>query len=284
MIGFIGLGAMGSRIARRLLDAGHTLIVWNRTASRAAPLAEAGARVARTPAEAAAEAELVFTMVTDPAALHAVAEGPEGVLAGIRPGSLFVDMSTVGPQAIRELEPKVLDGVGFADSPVLGSISEAEHGTLKIFVGGNDDVFRRIRPVLSQLGDPLHMGTVGSGAAAKLVANSTLFDVLCALGEAIALGERLGLRREEVFEILAATPLAEQAERRRAAIESDDYPPRFKLSLAHKDAELVVAAAKEAGLDVRLGEAARSWLADAEAAGLGELDYSGTLKVVLRGR
>src|SRR5439155_143956 len=114
----------------------------------------------------------------------------------------------------------------------------------------------------------------GTGAAAKLVANSTLFAVIAALGEAIALGEKLGISRDKVFEVLAATPLAAQAERRRSALEQDSYPPRFKLSLARKDAELLVEAAKGAGVDLRLAEAARSWLADAERAGLGDLDYS----------
>jgi 3-hydroxyisobutyrate dehydrogenase/2-hydroxy-3-oxopropionate reductase len=279
-IAFIGLGAMGSRMARRLLDAGHELIVWNRTAARAEPLTAAGARLAASPADAAAAAEIVITMLRDSEALTAVTKGDDGVLAGLRPGSVLVEMSTVGPSAIRELAGHIPLGAACADAPVLGSISEAEEGSLTIFVGAEDDVVRRIDPVLSVLGRPLHVGALGSGAAAKLVANSTLFALLCALGEAIALGEGLGLTRDKVFEVLATTPLAAQADRRRPAIESADYPPRFKLSLARKDAELVVAEARSAGVDVRLAEAARSWLADAEAAGLGELDYSAALELL----
>ena len=278
-IGFIGLGTMGTRMAKRLLDSGHALTVWNRTRSRAEPLAEAGASVAATPAEAARAGEFVITMVTDPAALRAVAEGDTGVLAGLRPGSVLIDMSTVGPAAVRELEPRIPAGTGFVDAPVLGSISEAEAGTLRIFVGGEEELFLRVRPVLEVLGDPLHVGGLGTGAAAKLIANSTLFAVIAALGEAIALGETLGLSRDKVFEVLAATPLAAQAERRRSALEQDSYPPRFKLSLARKDAELLVEAAKGAGVDLRLAEAARSWLADAERTGLGDLDYSAVLRL-----
>jgi len=127
----------------------------------------------------------------------------------------------------------------------------------------------------------MHVGELGSGAAAKLVANSTLFAVICALGEAVALGEELGLSRDRIFDVLAATPLAAQAERRRQAIESGSYPPRFKLSLARKDAELVLAAAKEAGVDLRLAEAARTWFAEAEESGLGALDYSAVLARLL---
>jgi len=186
-------------------------------------------------------------------------------------------MSTVGPRAVLELAQRVPAEVELADAPVLGSVAEAEAGSLRIFVGGDDELFRRIRPVLAALGEPMHVGELGSGAAAKLVANSTLFAVICALGEAVALGEELGLSRDRIFDALAATPLASQAERRRHAIESGSYPPRFKLSLARKDAELVLAAAKEAGVDLRLAEAARAWFAEAEEAGLGTLDYSAVL-------
>jgi 3-hydroxyisobutyrate dehydrogenase/2-hydroxy-3-oxopropionate reductase len=281
-IGFIGLGAMGGRMARRLVDADHPLTVWNRTPARTDALAAAGARVVSTAVEAAAGAEVVITMVRDSAVLRAVTEGAEGALAGLEPGAALVDMSTAGPSAVEELAGRLPDGVGLLDAPVLGSITEAEEGTLRIFVGGDGDLFERVRPILAVLGEPLHVGPLGSGAAAKLVANSTLFAVLCGLGEAVALGQGLGLRRETVFDVLAATPLAAQAERRRSAIEEGAYPPRFKLSLARKDAELVRAAAEQAGLDLRVAEAARSWLAEGEEAGLGDLDYSALLTLLLR--
>ena len=131
------------------------------------------------------------------------------------------------------------------------------------------------------LGDPIHVGPLGSGAAAKLVANSTLFAVLCALGEAVSLSKKLGLSDETVFEVLAATPLGGHAKRRRAAIEEGAYPPRFTLSLARKDADLILAQAAEAGIDLRVAAAARSWLAEADDAGWGALDYSSILALVL---
>jgi 3-hydroxyisobutyrate dehydrogenase-like beta-hydroxyacid dehydrogenase len=281
VVAVVGLGAMGSRVARRLLDAGHELVVWNRTAEKAAPLVEAGAVAAATPAEAAARAEVVLTMVADPAALRDVTEGEDGVAAGVGEGATVIEMSTVGPDAVRQLGSVLGERADLLDAPVLGSRSEAEAGTLEIFVGGPEELVARWTPLLSVLGSPLHVGPLGSGAAAKLVANTTLVGTIGVLGEALALADGLGLSREKAFEVLAATPLGQQAERRRESIESGEYPPRFALYLARKDAELVVAAAREAGVDLRLTEAARSWLAEAEEEGLGDRDYSAVLARIL---
>lgn len=282
-VAVIGLGAMGSRIARRLLDAGHEIVVWNRTAARAAPLVALGAALAASPAEASRRADVTITMVADPEALAAVTEGPAGVAAGIAASGTLIEMSTVGPAAVARLAGALPAGVGLLDAPVLGSVSEAESGTLRVFVGGPPDLVARWSPLLAALGTPVHVGPLGAGASAKLVANSTLFGVLGVLGEALALAEGLGLSRDAAFDVLAATPLAAQAERRRPAIESGDYPPRFTLALARKDADLVAAAAAAAGVDLRLAPAARSWLADAAAAGLGDRDYSALLVRILGG-
>lgn len=271
-IAFLGLGAMGLPMAHRLV-AEHELTVWNRTRGRADVLAEAGASVARSPAEAASRNEIVVTMVRDGGALETIAGAADGLIRGLGDDAVWVDMSTVGPDALGELRRR-LRGVDLIDAPVLGSVDEARAGRLRIFVGSTEDQFARLRPLFELLGAPLHVGPAGSGAAAKLVANSTLFTVLGALGEAIALGDALGLTREHVFDVLALTPLAAQAERRREALESGDYPPRFALSLADKDARLVVHAAARRGLDLRLASAAAVWLAAAERGGWGERDYS----------
>jgi 3-hydroxyisobutyrate dehydrogenase len=268
---------MGRRIARRLLDAGKELVVWNRTPEKAADLVAAGATLAESPAAAAKDSEVVITMVANPDALRDVTEGPEGIASGIRESSTVIEMSTVGPDAVARLASVLPDGVGLLDAPVLGSRSEAEAGSLHVFVGGPDELFERCQPLLSQLGSPIHVGPLGSGAAAKLVANSTLFATVAALGEALALGDALGLSRDATFEVLARSPLTEQAKRRRDAFDAGDYPPRFPLALAHKDAELVAAVATKSRIDLRLSEAARSWLADAEAASWGERDYASLL-------
>ena len=280
-VAFLGLGAMGSRMAARLLDAGHELVVWNRTREKADPLVGRGARRAETPADAAATVDVVITMVADPDALRAVTEGPDGIEASVRDATV-IEMSTVGPAAVSRLRSELPEGVGLLDAPVLGSIDAAETGELEVFVGGPEQLYERWQPLLSALGSPMHVGPLGSGAAAKLVANSTLFGVLGALGEALALGRGLGLRDEATFAVLRNTPLGAQAERRRGAFESDDYPARFTLSLARKDVELVVAAAREAGVDLRLAEAARRWLSDADDGGWGDRDYASILSWIAR--
>jgi 3-hydroxyisobutyrate dehydrogenase-like beta-hydroxyacid dehydrogenase len=192
-------------------------------------------------------------------------------------------MSTVGPAAVVRLRDVLPAAAGLLDAPVLGSLAEAEGGTLNVFVGGPDDLVERWKPLLSTVGRPLSVGPLGSGAAAKLVANSTMFGILGVLGEALALADGLGLSREAAFDVLAVTPVAAQAERRRPMLESGEYPPRFALRLARKDADLLTAAADEAGVDLRIAAATRSWLADAEAAGLGDADYVAFLAHILSG-
>jgi 3-hydroxyisobutyrate dehydrogenase-like beta-hydroxyacid dehydrogenase len=265
-VAVVGLGGMGSRIARRLADAGHELTVWNRTRLRAETL---GLPVADSPADAAASSEVVITMVADPPALQAVTEGTGGVA---KTGTTIIEMSTVGPAAIERLRNVVAGPL--LDAPVLGSLSEVESGTLSIFVGGELELYERWRELLGVLGTPIYVGPSGSGAAAKLVANTTLIDVIAALGEALALAEALGLSRDAAFDVLATTALGEQAKRRRAAIESGDFPPRFPLRLARKDAELIA----EQELDLRATAAAASWL---DEAGDEDQDYSAVLLRIL---
>jgi len=279
-VGVVGLGQMGSRIARRLADAGHELVVWNRDPAKAEPLVAAGAVAAGSPADVARRVEAVITMVADPRALVDVTEGPEGVVAGLGEGTTLIQMSTVGPDSSSRLAA-LLPEESLLDSPVLGSLSEVESGTLNVFVGGESEPFARWLPLLSTLGTVLHLGPVGAGTAAKLVANTTLVGVIGILGEALALADGLGLSREAAFELLGKTALAGQAERRRTAVESGEYPPRFALYLARKDADLILEAAAKSGIELRLTKGAQEWLADAERAGLGNADYSAVLARIL---
>jgi 3-hydroxyisobutyrate dehydrogenase-like beta-hydroxyacid dehydrogenase len=277
-IAVVGLGAMGSRIARRFLDAGNEVVVWNRDASRIRPLIQAGAAQAESPALAAQGTEVVFTMVSNPEALQAVTEGSEGVAAGVGADTTVIQMSTVGLGAVARLTSALPEGTSLLDAPVLGSVSEVEAGTLKVFVGGPESLVERWTPLLSTLGTILHVGEVGAGSAAKLVANATLIGTIGLLGESLALADAVGLPRAAAFDVLATTALAGQAERRRPAIESGNFPPRFALSLARKDADLILAASSA---DVRILRAARTWLAEAEASGLGADDYSAVLTTIL---
>lgn len=275
---------MGSRIAGRLIDADNDVVVWNRTPAKAEPLVERGATAAASPADAARRAEAVLTMVASPDALRAVTEGPDGLAGGVDEETTVIEMSTVGPAAVAWLAEALPPGASLLDAPVLGSVSEVEAGSLSVFVGGPDPLVERWTPLLAALGTVRHMGPLGAGAAAKLVANTTLVGTLGLLGEALALAQGLGLSRDAAFEALALTPLGAHSERRREAIESGEFPRRFALALARKDAELIVEAAAEAGVDVRLLAAAASWFQDADEEGWGERDYSAVLARILAGQ
>lgn len=279
-VGVVGLGAMGSRIARRFAGAGHELFVWNRDPAKAEPLVAAGVVAGASPADVARRVEAVITIVADPGALVDVTEGAEGVVAGLGGQTTLIQMSTVGRESISRLA-SLLPEHALLDSPVLGSVSEVEAGTLNVFVGGPTEPVERWTPLLSTLGVVLHVGPVGAGTAAKLVANTTLVGVIGVLGEALALAEGLGLSREAAFEVLGKSALAHQAERRRPAVESGEYPPRFALYLARKDADLILEAATKSGIELRVTKGAREWLADAEQAGLGNADYSAVLARIL---
>jgi 3-hydroxyisobutyrate dehydrogenase-like beta-hydroxyacid dehydrogenase len=278
----VGLGAMGARIARRLLERGDDVLVWNRTPQRADALVEAGAVAVASPAEAADRADVVLTVVSDARALREVSEGASGLAGTADESVTVIEMSTVGPAAVSRLA-SALPGVPLLDAPMLGSVGEAEAGTLQIFVGGPEALVARWAPLLSALGTPVRVGPLGAGAAAKLVANSTLFGVLAVLGEALAVADGLGLSREAAYEVLAATPLAAQAERRRAGIETDEFPARFALSLARKDADLILENVAGA-VELRVAAAVHSWLAEAENRGWGDRDYASVLAHILETR
>ena len=219
--------------------------------------------------------------MSDPEALRAVTEGPDGIAAGANASTTVIEMSTVGPRAVRWLETALPPGVGLLDAPVLGSLSEAESGTLLVFVGGPRRLAERWIPLFGTLGSVIVAGPLGSGAAAKLVANATLVGTLTLLGETIALADRLGLGRRLTMDILALTPLGLASKRRREQLETENFPLRFRLALARKDAELIQEAAEAAHADARVLKAAATWFADAEEAGLGDEDYSTVLRRII---
>jgi 3-hydroxyisobutyrate dehydrogenase-like beta-hydroxyacid dehydrogenase len=280
-VAVIGLGAMGARFAERFLEAGHEVLVWNRTPEKTEELVSRGASAAGSPADAARNAEAVVTVVADPEALRAVTEGADGIAAGANASTTVIEMSTVGLRAVRRLETALPPGVGLLDAPVLGSLSEAESGTLLVFVGGPRHLAERWTPLFGTLGSVIVAGPLGSGAAAKLVANATLVGTLTLLGETIALADRLGLGRSLTMDILALTPLGLASKRRREQLETGDFPLRFRLALARKDAELIQEAAEAAHADTRVLGAAATWFADAEEAGLGDEDYSTVIQRII---
>jgi 3-hydroxyisobutyrate dehydrogenase-like beta-hydroxyacid dehydrogenase len=181
-LAFCGLGNMGLPMARRLLDAGHDVTVWNRTAGRADTLRERGAKVAATPREAATGADGLLTMLADGTALEAVLFGPGGAAEGLGRGTAVIDMSTVGPETIRSVAPRLPPGVDLLDAPVKGGPARAAAGELRILVGGSEEAFRRWEPVLSALGTPRRLGPLGTGAAAKVLNNFAVVSLVSVLG------------------------------------------------------------------------------------------------------
>jgi 3-hydroxyisobutyrate dehydrogenase-like beta-hydroxyacid dehydrogenase len=208
-VGFVGLGAMGGRIAGRLLDAGHRVYATNRTAAKAQPLIERGLVWRDTPREVAAAADVVLSMVTGDQALEAITDGPQGLLAGLEAGELYVDMSTVSPQASRELAERVrARGAQMLDAPVSGSIPQAESGTLAIMVGGDPRAFAAVEPLLRELGQTVtHIGPNGQGLVLKLAINISLAVQTLAFSEGLLLAERAGVDPELAAEVMGTSSI-----------------------------------------------------------------------------
>lgn len=277
-LAWLGLGQMGTPMAGRLIEAGHEVSVWNRTPRKTEPLVSSGARAAGTPAAAAQGADVVVSMLSTPDAVREVLFGPDGAVAGMGAGSIVVEMSTTGLEA-RAVAEMLPDGIEMVDAPVQGSLGEASEGSLRIHVGASEDAFERVRPVLEVMGEPRRYGPVGSGAAMKLVMNSTLGGVLTAFAEAFALGRALGLDQEALLDNLEQSPVARPAGQVRGRLERDDWSPRFKLALAAKDMKLVTMAATEVGIQMRSTEAALSRFEEAVAE-FGESDYTALTRSV----
>jgi 3-hydroxyisobutyrate dehydrogenase-like beta-hydroxyacid dehydrogenase len=279
-LAFLGLGLMGTPMATRLLEAGHDLTVWNRTSAKTAPLVDQGASAASSPAEAVGGADAVITMVATPQALQQVLFQERGVVGALTPGQLLIDMSTVGPEAIRSVARRLPRDVTLIDAPVRGSVPEATAGRLAIYVGASPAAFADVQPLLAPLGTVHHVGGPGAGAATKLVVNLTLGVTMAALGEALALVDELELDRETLLDILAESPIGTAVRAKRTNIESGTYPPGFKLELALKDLRLVTGSPAVPGRDLRLAAASRSWLEQAAQAGASELDYSAVVATI----
>jgi 3-hydroxyisobutyrate dehydrogenase-like beta-hydroxyacid dehydrogenase len=280
-IAFLGLGQMGAPMARRLIAAGHQLTVWNRTADRADPLVAEGATMAASPAEAGAAADFAITMLANPDALQEVVLGENGLANAFGAGQVYIDMSTVGPDTVQAIAAKLPKGVAVVDAPVRGSVSAATEGRLEIFVGASEEEFERVRPILESLGSVTRVGTLGAGAAMKLVANLVLGVAITAVGEAVSLGEARGLDRSQVLSMLEGSPLGPLVRAKRANIESRHYLPAFKLRHAAKDLRLVVEAAAVANRDVRVSSASRAWLDAAVKSGAADLDFSAVVAMIV---
>lgn len=280
-VGVAGLGAMGSGVAGRLLDMGYEVCVYNRTANRAEPLAAAGARVAATPAELAGAVDLVLVSLADAAAVDAVVFGEDGLAAGLAAGTLLADLSTVPPDFARTLAKRLAPrGVRTLDACVLGNAQHAKDGELRFMVGGAEDDLSAVRSVLEAIGkDITYLGGHGLGATMKLALNLLMGVEMQALAEAVVFGERAGLPRETVLDLIAASGFSSPVMRFKAGVMRRRAFGRadFRLSLMRKDMALVLAACQELGVPMPACEAAHGALTAAVNQGLGNQDCAAIL-------
>jgi 3-hydroxyisobutyrate dehydrogenase len=259
-IGIAGIGNMGSNIGARLIEVGHTVTVWNRTAGKTKPLADAGAGVARTPAELANAVETVITILTNAEAINAVYDGPDGLLAGDVNGRLFVEMSTVPPEAQMARAAKVrARGAGYVECPVSGSVIPARSGKLMGLMGAEAADAARARPVLEELcRRVMHAGPVGSGALLKLAVNVPLMIYWQALGEQLALCKSLPIDPKELLDFISETSGAANVLKQRmpgivARLKNEPSDIRtFHLDGGIKDVQAMLAEGKKRGLELPL--------------------------------
>jgi 3-hydroxyisobutyrate dehydrogenase-like beta-hydroxyacid dehydrogenase len=282
--GFAGLGRMGTPMARRVHDAGFPLTVWNRTASRCDELVAAGAARADTPRALAEAAEVVVTMVSDGVALGELLRGDDGLLAGLVPGSILVDMSTIGPTAARAYAAEVADrGAHWLDAPVSGSTALADRGALTILAGGEHQTLERARPVLEAMGQTIfHLGGIGAGAAMKIALNAVVAVVNEAIAEGFVLAERAGVARESAYDVLAGGAVGSPYVnyKRAAFLRPEETPVAFTVDLMRKDLRLAFALAEESGLRLPAVGAADEVLAAAADRELGGADFSRVAQVL----
>ncbi len=279
-IGFIGLGHMGTHMAQRLLDAGYQLTVYDRTREKAKALRQQGAQIAETPKNLAATCQVVMACVTDDQAQHDVMFGPDGALAGTHVGSVMIDLSTVSPFASRRLCQAAKEKqVSMIDAAVSGSVPQVDQGSLVIFVGGEHQTYEQCNPILDVLGqNSFFMGASGMGTTMKLVVNTLLGLGIQALAEAIALGEKAGVEKELLLDVLGQTAVLTPGQKSKLEnVKREEYPTNFALSLMHKDFSLVLSQAYAVSVSMPATAAAQQMYTAAMAKGMDE-DFSIMIK------
>ena len=282
-VGFIGLGTMGAPMARNVLHKGYRLVVADVVPAAVASLTAAGALAARTPKEVAAASDFVITMLPDSPDVERVALGADGIVAGIRAGSVYIDMSTIDPDTTRNVGTQIASkGASMIDSPVGKTADHAVAGTLTLMVGGPDDVVARCRPILDCMGtDFFHCGGLGAGQTMKLINNLLATAVSEASIEALVTGARSGLTLDTMMSVLRTTmawnnALAIALPKRPLA---GDFSPGFMLKLAHKDCRLALGMAESLGVSAPVGRAAFASLDEGMRRGLADDDVGALLKL-----
>ncbi len=284
-LGFVGLGAMGSRVVKRLLDAGHTVTGYNRTKAKAQWLLDQGMRWGETPRAVAEAADIIFTMVSNTAVLYEVTGGDSGILAGLGAGKVFIDMSTISPAASKKLATQVAEkGAHMLDSPVSGSVITLEQGNLSLMVGGEKVIFEQVKPILLDIGPKVnYMGPNGSAALMKIAINLNLQVQMMAFCEGLLLAEKGGIPRETALEVMLNSVIASPSLKYRTPfILSMPEEAWFNVNMMQKDMLLALEMGRE--LDVPLPTTAISneYLTTARAMGLAEQDFAIIHKVLAR--
>jgi 3-hydroxyisobutyrate dehydrogenase len=283
-LGFIGIGSMGSRIARRLLDDGYRLMAYNRSREAAEGLIKYGATVADSISMLASEADVILSSLTNDEAVKSVYTDPQGVLASAHPGSAIIEMSTVLPATSRELYKLSREvGVKCLDSPVSGSIPLAEKGALTLFCGGDEELFQAAQPIFSSIASQyFYLGESGSGTAMKLVANTLLGVEMQAIAESVALGQKEGLNRHRMLEVLSHTAVIAPAHLGKLSrADSEDYRAQFAIRLMNKDFRLILETATAAQVPMPATVAAYQMNA-VELGESNEEDFSAVIKLMER--
>jgi 3-hydroxyisobutyrate dehydrogenase-like beta-hydroxyacid dehydrogenase len=284
-LGFVGLGAMGGRIVKRLLDAGYTVSGYNRTRSKAQWLLDAGMRWAETPRQVAEAADVIFSMLTNTAALQDCTSGENGILAGLSKGKIYIDMSTVSPAKSREIATQVAaTGAHMLDAPVSGSVITLEQGNLSLMVGGDQAIFEQVKPVLLAIGSKAtYLGTNGQAVLMKIALNLSLQVQFMGLCEGILLAEKGGIARETALEVYLNSVLASPSLKYRAPfILKMPDEAWFNVNMMQKDMLLALEMGRE--LDVPLPTVAvtNEYLTAARAMGLAHEDFATVFKVLAK--
>jgi 3-hydroxyisobutyrate dehydrogenase-like beta-hydroxyacid dehydrogenase len=284
-LGFVGLGHMGGNMAARLLAAGYTVYGEERNRDAAKDLIGEGLQWRDSPREVARAADVVFTSLPDDAVLESVASGAEGVLAGLAAGKTWIDTSTVSPAASRRVAAQVGEvGAAMLDAPVSGSVPQVQAGTLTIMVGGAEDAYRRVEPILRELGTPTYIGENGQGLALKLAINISLAVQMLAFAEGLLLAARSGVERERALDVMESSAIGSPMLRARAPLILD--PPAddawFDLAFMHKDLELALDAARALEIPLPTAERADAVIARANALGYARRDLASLFQALER--
>ena len=284
-LGFVGLGAMGGRVTKRLLDAGHTVTGYNRTKSKAQWLLDLGMRWGETPRAVAEAVDVIFTMVTNTGALYEVVDGHNGILAGLQKGKIYIDMSTISPVASKRLTERVAEkGAQMLDSPVSGSVITLEQGNLSLMVGGDKATFEQVKPILLDIGPKVnYVGTNGQAVLMKVAINLNLQVQMLAFCEALLLAEKGGIPRETAMEVMLNSVIASPSLKYRTPfiLEMPDEA-WFNVNMMQKDMLLALEMGRELNVPLPTVATSNEYLTAARAMGLAEQDFAVVYKVLAK--